>query len=604
MNKITLDELVSEISAQEALIHEPDETYHMLTRGMEEVAEAARSGKVTILSDYDADGICSAYIMEHLVKAINPECEVAVSINDRRGAYGLSPDVQGDGESRYIVCDMGCNQLSFARERLGENVIIIDHHLIEDKSVAEEFVRDHRLVNPHAFHEDESMNSQYCATGLAFRLFQLADNVQAMQEMDDKTRNTVAAMACIGTAADMVDVLDVNSFNRTILKQGCEIIDKADESNFDFVIGNVLAKCGIKDGVTAHQLAFNVGAFLNSASRMSEIIEENGAQLTYDAITGDPSRFQTYRTIDSLMDLNGERKKMMERIQDSPEYQSFIQDQRHGEHKGDNIAVVIVNDIPHSFAGLIAGKLSEATDKAIICLAHDTETDTYSGSARNGRNCETSLKAFMDYAVSKEAELFGDERLQIRYGGHEDAMGISSLKDAQRLMLLIDETKSEMKAIPLEQRTVLDISLSDLKPDCAETIAKLQAIEPVGVGNELPLAVIHGTETFHDKGFKSGKPYWKTVSITATDDKTAKLKVSDWSYSEASYPQTGKKEVATLAEISLSDYKGIHVELTAKPDRAFDAERAKEVELEKAEAGKGSKKQSKSKDDPTQKGDD
>lgn len=576
MKEITLDEMLADVQAQEALIHEPDEAYMMLTHGMEEVAEAARSGKVAILSDYDADGICSAYIMEKLVKAINPECEVTVSINDRRGSYGLSPDIQGDGESRYIVCDMGSNQLPLARERLGESVIIIDHHLIENDAIAEEFKKDHRLINPHAFHKDDSQNAQYCATGLAYRLFQMAENVQALQETNEKLSNTMAVMACIGTATDMVDVLDINSYNRTILKNGLEAIDKADETNLDFVIGNMLAKQKVNDGITAHQLAFNVGAFLNSASRMSEVIEQNGAALMYDMLTSDATDFKTYRKMEQLMDWNADRKALISQLTSDPEYQQFIEAHRYGEQAQDNIGVYQLPDnVPAAFAGLIAGKLTEATDKAIICLTYSESRGTYTGSGRNAESNETSLMDFMKAALQ-------DSPVEIQYGGHEEALGISRLNDIEGFKKAVDDAKDLMLAKSTDDKTVLKLSAAELSsPD---TLQKVLALEPTGIGLQIPSVEIRGVETFREKLFLKDNSQWKTVRIKDTeargeDGKPIVTDVKDWSYSPESYPQSGKKnnEIALIAELGISDFRGIHLELTTKFDRAFFAERQKEV---------------------------
>ncbi len=149
-------------------------------------------------------------------------------------------------------------------------------HLIVDDAIRNAFAdntdNNKGLLNPHALHENDEMNAQYCATGLAYRVFQempaLAQNKSIQPQITEKLENTMAVMAAIGTATDMVDVLDTHSNNREILKDGLRRIDNADEKDLDFVIGNMLARNNIPDGVTAHQLAFNVGAFLNSASRM------------------------------------------------------------------------------------------------------------------------------------------------------------------------------------------------------------------------------------------------------------------------------------------------------------------------------------------------
>lgn len=586
MKNVTLDELVQNVKGMEALIEEPKDVEQMIICAAMEVGEAAKSGKVKILTDYDADGICSAYIMEKTLKAINPECNVEVECNDRRGSYGLSPDIQGEADTRYIICDMGSNQLDLARERLGENVIILDHHIIEDEENRKAFMslepstNSSCLCNPHALHKDDSQNAQYCATGLAYRVYQESERLCKLYEKpfhtDEKQDNTVAVMACIGTATDMVNVLDLNSKNREILKDGLQRIDNADEENLDFVIGNILAKNKIADNVTAHQLAFNVGAFLNSASRMSEIAQENGAMRMYNAITADPTKASTYKEIDALMEQNRERKNLISQLTSEQAYKDFIDEHRFGAKANDNIAVYQLPDnVPHAFAGLVAGKLAEATDKAILCVTYSEKTGAYSGSGRNVPSNETSLMEFMKFAVAD-----ADAVLDIQYGGHEDAIGISHLDDITLFKESVERNASHMVAKDFSDKTFLSISLKDIASD--ETMAKMQEIEPVGVGLEIPPAIFKGNETYRDKLFKAGRDDWKSVKLTDPETKTS-VQVADWAYTPKAYPQSGKKgnEVAVVAELSINDYKGQHVELSAKTDRAFFAERVKEVELEK-----------------------
>ena len=555
MAKLTLDEMLDDVKAREAITEEAQETTEMIHNATEKLIDAAVSGKVTILSDYDADGICSAYILEHTVKAIAPECDVDVQLNDRRGSYGLSPDLQGEDDRHYIISDMGSNQLPFAREQLGDDVIIIDHHLIEDDAIRNAFVdntdNNKGLLNPHALHENDA--EQIHSTAIT-----------------EKLENTMAVMAAIGTATDMVDVLDTHSNNREILKDGLRRIDNADEKNLDFVIGNMLARNNIPDGVTAHQLAFNVGAFLNSASRMSEIAGENGAARMYKAITSDESSAKTYRELDFLQEQNTQRKALIGELTTSDEYKAFVQEQRYGNDKDNNIAVYQLPDnVPHAFAGLVAGKLAEATDKAILCVTYEDKTQSYSGSGRNTANNETSLKAFVDSIVAREAEAFGDQQLQMTYGGHSDAIGISALNDITRLEQLVDKFQDDMKQKPLEDRTYLDMKLSDISSQ--ETLAKVMALEPTGTGLQLPSVVVEGKENNRNQLYKRQRPDWKSVRIV--DDETKeKFDIADWAYDEKSYPQFEGNRIALVAELGISDYKGIHVELTAKTDRAFSAE--------------------------------
>lgn len=598
MKTITLDEMIAEVRACEAISQESNETHRMIAEATAEVREAAKSGKVKILTDYDADGICSAYIMEKTIRAINPECEVSVDCNDRRGHYGLSTDIQGDGESRYIICDMGSNQLNLARERLGENVIIIDHHLIEDKTVKDAFrygssyegkanpdavsAFNAGLCNPHAINDNDELNAQYCATGLTYRIYEqaaelttiLADKEASERLNDTKLKNTLAVMACIGTATDMVNVLDVNSDNRRILKEGLVAIDNADESNLDFLIGNMLVKHKINDGVTAHQLAFNVGAFLNSASRMSEVIEDNGANLMYQMLTSDASDYRTYQKMQELMEINAQRKEIINQIMAEPAYKEFIEAHCYGENALDNIGVYQLPDnTPAALAGLIAGKLEESTDKAIICLTYSESRGCYTGSGRNPESNSTSLMEFMQGALK-------DAPIEIKYGGHADALGISSLDDIVAFKNAIENYKDNMKAKSNDERVVLDLKFNEVASD--ETLAKLQALEPVGIGLQLPNIVVEGTELSREKLFLKNNANWKKVRVKDAETKTT-IDITDWSYSAEKYPQSGKKnnEIKFTATLAINDFGGLHTELTTKFDRQFYQERIKEIEAEK-----------------------
>ncbi len=589
MREITLDDLIAEVQAREKLIHEPQEVTDMLVTTAFEIVEAAKTGKVKILTDYDADGICSAYIMEHTIRALNPDCDVTVECNDRRGSYGLSPDVQGDGKSRYIILDMGSNQLPLARERLGENVIIVDHHLIENEEIRKAFVGKEAveyasayntcLCNPHAFNKDDSKNAQYCATGLAYRIYEFAKTSQKTLHIefhsDEKLDNTMLAMACIGTAADMVDVLDTNSFNRKILKDGVEVINKANEENFDFVIGNLLVRCGIGETTTAHELAFNVGSFLNSGGRMSEVIGENGAMRIYNALNGDESLSSTYFEFEALQEINAQRKKIIGDLTEDEAYKNFVYEHRFGDKVNDNIAVYqLPDDVPHALAGLVAGRLAEAVDKAILCVTYSSKTNAYSGSGRNVESNETSLIEFM-----KIATLDTDGTLEIKYGGHEDALGISYLNNIKALKEKVEKNAFEMTAKPLSEKTVLVISPEELaKP---ETIEKLKALEPVGTGLSIPPMQVEGAEQYKDKLFIKGREDWKTVRLKDTATKTV-YDITDFSYSPESYPQDNSKTVKALCTPSVNRYNGKEsIKLMARFDRGFLEERQKELEQTK-----------------------
>lgn len=564
MKEVTLDELIADVHLKEENAEEPQETAEKIKKITNVIEETAKSSPhVKILTDYDADGICSAYIMNKALKSLNDKLDVQVICNDRRNAYGVPKDVTAEENTKYIVLDMGSNELDYIQNTFGKDTVILDHHLIEDENTKEAFKTCSNLLNPKCTICDDGKSAEYCATGLAYRVYQtLTENCKDFQH-SEKLDNSVGIVACIGTVTDMVNVLDIHSNNREIIKNGLKLIDNADEQNTDFVIGNILSQCGIgKEDTTAHQVAFNVGAFINSASRMSELIQANGAQRMYNALSGNEHSAKTYFEISSLVSLNQERKNYIQSMQNK-EYYEFIE--KHRFNDNGNIAVFLLDDnTPSAFCGLMAGKLVESTNKAVICLSYNENTNCWSGSGRNAEGNE-SLKEFIDKVMqSPEAE-----NINIRYGGHHDAIGISALDNISKFAIAIDKYKDMLQKTDTE-RVILKLTPQEIGSD--ETLKKLQALEPVGIGLKLPPVIIEGKELRRNQGFLKGHSDWKKISV-----KDLPIQVNDWTYSPDIYPQDKKGNIKLLAEVSIGTYGGQHTELTAKWDKDFFQERCGEL---------------------------
>lgn len=316
MTEITLDELCEKAE----LLNEKASTVMIEDKALREqisktadiIAETAeQSRKIAILTDYDADGICSAYIMHSMLYYLNPELDISVVCNDRREAYGVPKFVEPDADTRYIVMDMGSNELDYIRNTFGRQTIVIDHHLIKDEDVKFDFEICPNLLNPHYLHDDDSLNADYCATGLAYRIYtELSERYPQLR--DNILQNTCSAIACIGTCADVVNLADEHSQNRHIVRQGLQAIGNATQWNMDSTLLYLLDKCGTaRHDVTAKDIAFNVAPVLNSASRMSDILQINGAMMMYKSLmTSDTER------LDFILSLNQKRKDYSKSLQD------------------------------------------------------------------------------------------------------------------------------------------------------------------------------------------------------------------------------------------------------------------------------------------------
>lgn len=596
MKEITLQDMLKKQEQLEESTTEPKLLVRKLVNTAKEIHKAAKEGEVKIVTDYDADGICSAYIIRALVKEINENANVEVICNDRRNAYGVPQELKGDGKSRYIVLDMGSNELEHIFSAFGDNTIVVDHHIIEDKEANISFERDSTLLNPHAFPLSDGSFSDYCATGLAQRLFFYTKRIDSTFIPSEKTENTIKIMGAIGTIADCVNVIDTHSYNRKIIRDGMRCIDNADKTNIEETIGVFLSACGLnKCDVTSQTIAFNVAPVINAASRMSSIENMNGAQFVFDTLTAPPC-LDTYYRIEKCIEMNNARKTFVNEIINSDECRDAVAQ----EMKNDNniFVYILPENTPTAMAGLIAGKMASRTSKAVIALTYDTEKGYYTGSCRNADDITTSLKEFVDSIASDIPDF--------EYGGHADAMGVSKITPAALDMLM---RKIDAEGKNIERKDEAEIERLVLLPTDIETekdvvnkdtVETLKALEPFGTGWKLPLAQFKGKELYRDGNFLPNKatgqkkdPTRKTVKVKIG---TGEVKIKDWDYSPDKYPQfSDKKTIMALARLELNrmispttkeQVEGL--QLTAETDFAFKNEYAKALENEtkKKDAGR------------------
>lgn len=275
--------------------------------------------------------------MQKTLKSIRPDKDVEVICNDRRNSYGVPKDVQKEDDTKYIILDMGSNEMDYIKSVLGDDTFVIDRHLIEEAHIRDKFTLSPNLIDPHSLHNgDDKDNARYCTTGIAYRIYQTCrDNIREFQ-FDEKQDNTAAITACIGTVGDAVNLMDMNSYNRAIVKDGMNRIDNATEDNLDYQVGYMLRKNGISDvNTNTTKLAFNIVSYINAASRMSDYMDRNGAQRSFNALTGDEREPDTYFEPDGFIEVNSEKKKLCSKLL-------------------------------HSLTGIMSGRIAEATDKAAI----------------------------------------------------------------------------------------------------------------------------------------------------------------------------------------------------------------------------------------------
>lgn len=544
MNEVTLDELLEQQEELEKNIKESAILQKKWSKIAKEIYNVAQRGNIKIITDYDADGICSAYIMRQVLFTANPQAKVDVICNDRRNPYGVPRDLQKEEGCDYIVLDMGSNELEYILDTFGQNTIIIDHHIIEDEEARIAFARDNTLLNPHSLQGTKEV-ADYCATGLAYRLLRVQE-IYYKIETEKVVKNTCLIMAAIGTIADCVNVMDTNSFNRLIIRDGMDAINDADFNNIDHTIGYFIAACLEDKGrfqskcdISSKNIAFDIAPVLNAGGRMSEVKNMNGAQYVFDTLIRKHDVDTQYR-INECIEMNKLRKSMLRDILSSDSYKSAVEFEKDRES---NICLYrLPDDTPSSIAGLIAGQFSSKTGKASIVVSYHTDKGYFVGSCRNSDEIETGIKDFIDSIAADIPEF--------EYGGHANAMGVSKLSSASYDILArkLEEMGSEMKLKEDVPRLVLKpeelADPNDPKKPNPETIEKLKKLEPFGTGWKLPRAEFRGK--------MSRQKYLKTTREIKMNCDNAEVKLKEWDFNDEDYPLLADNTFMALGSVELS----------------------------------------------------
>lgn len=559
VNEITLEEFAQQVADIESKTAEPNAFSKQIMDIASEIYSSTRRNRnFHIFTDYDADGITSAYIIQRLIQSINPKCEVTVTVNDPLNGYGTAgiTETKKDADSRYIVLDMGSNDMENIFDKFGQDTIIIDHHIFEDKEAKIAFGRDKPLLNPQSFTCDDGNSPQYCTAGLAYRIYKGTQKILGDKFMTTPMQdNTITAMAAIGTIADCVNVVDVNSHNRQIIKAGIDAINNADEKNFDGVIGLFLSKCGLgKCDVTAKDIGYSVSPVINAGNRMRGTLGYNSAQEVFNVLStrvpnnvfSDPNAdrsviIEVSRKLDNLIHHNEMRKEMTAKLQADPNYTNTVEAQL----ESDNAVFVyrLPDDTDTRFAGLIAGKLADATNKAVIVLSYNSETDSFAGSGRNAPSMESSLLEFIN-SIAPDIPDF-------EYGGHHDAMGVSSLSTAGYDML-IRKVDAEGKSMQYKDEiTRITATIEEL--NSPETLELMKSLEPFGNGLDSPTIQMECTERGSGKTISGNDN--KIHTVRDPEDKNQSLSITCFNNTKNAPMPLPNGKMWTVFEVGIHSYE-------------------------------------------------
>jgi single-stranded-DNA-specific exonuclease len=471
-------------------LHDP-----YLLHGMDNAVELlgdkiAEKRKIRVIGDYDADGVCSSYILWRLITYLGGDASVRLPDRVKDG-YGLNEtmveEAVRDGVDTIITCDNGiaaADALDKAKEA-GLSVIVTDHHEIpfhvEDGAAyydlpGADVILEPKMARERIRREDAGPEDFYypfrdiCGAEVTYKLAaamlgnpDLSDPAQSGQEA--ALLRELLAFAAIATVCDVMPLQDEN---RILVREGLKEASRTENVGLKALL---LATGIYGTPLTGYHAGFVIGPCINACGRM-----EN-AQKALDLFM-ESNPVKASARAEELRDLNEERKSLTE--QGVQEACAMVEAQRAAGGAVDKVFLLYLPDTRESIAGIIAGKVREKYAHPTFVL---TDAEGQPGMLKgSGRSID---------AYDMFSEMNGAKDLMEKFGGHKLAAGLSVKKENLEALRARLNEQCRLEEDAFRNVIYADMVLSPAYAS-AELVQQMKLLEPCGQGNAKPLFIAAG----------------------------------------------------------------------------------------------------------------
>ena len=477
---MSLDEFL--IEGDEPYIENLDETVQLINTYL----LTNETKKITIVGDYDCDGISATTIMAaaFMVRGIIPRLRIPHRFSE---GYGINESIIDDiDEGLLITVDNGITAISAikAAKEKGLTVIVTDHHLPKVDDEGNVILPEADIIlDPHINRENSEFED-YCGAGIAYRV------AKAMNP--EKSLRTLLVLASIATVADVVPLYGAN---RKLLKEGLTAINERTAETVLPGLRKLMELTRLYDHINEESYGFVLAPLFNAPGRL----HDNGSDMVVRLLSMGEKSPDLTALSERVFNNNNRRKELVRLAME--DLSGAI------GSSGERPIVVYKEGINEGIVGLIAGRLCEMYRCPAVCLTDSNEEGMIKGSARSIP--EIHVKNVLDSI----------QTLLVKYGGHAGAAGLtlkkenlSSFKEAFTDACLNDFEKS----LPPEKREKRDEFLPwlsyedtyDLELDISDIdniMNELSLFAPFGEGNPAPRFYIEIDISPVEVSFLSGK---------------------------------------------------------------------------------------------------
>lgn len=368
-----------------------------MDKAVARVRQAIESGeRIAVFGDYDVDGSASAALLHDFFAALGSAPRIYIPDRMSEG-YGPSAkallQLKSEGAGLVITVDCGATAISAlaAAREAGLDVIVLDHHAVEDPPPALAHVNPNRPG-------DISGLGHLCAAGVTF-LFAVALHrslrdagwyaASGVAEPDLRRQIDLVGLA---TVCDVVPLIGVN---RAFVRAGLAELAKLKRPG----LAQLASVGGIAPPFTPYHLGFAFGPRINAGGRVGR------CGLGVDLLTAaDPAKAAEFAL---LLDLHNRERQAIEKI--------ILEDAIALAASQDNSPFIFVaGEGWHAgVVGIVAGRLKDRFAKPAFVVGFE---------GGMGRGSARSIAGVDLGAMVRAAK---DEGLLGHGGGHAMAAGFS-----------------------------------------------------------------------------------------------------------------------------------------------------------------------------------
>jgi single-stranded-DNA-specific exonuclease len=426
-------------------------TFKDMDRATDRILSAIKNReKITVIGDYDVDGVTSTTLMKLFFDEINYPIEWIIP-NRFKDGYGLSANIipRIKGTDLAITVDNGISAVYAAQlcKDEGIDLIITDHHLL-----APEIPEAYAIIDQKQ-EECKFPYSDVCGAQIAWYLIASLKNALEIKI------NMISYMELVAIAI-IADMMPLQHINRAMVEVGIQSLNKSNRP----AIKAFLEHSG-KETLNAEDIGFFLAPLLNSAGRMED------ASYAVDFLVS-TNIYDARVRLERLKDFNTLRKATEQDITEKAMLQVSVDDE----------VIVVAGEHWHEgVVGIVAARVARHHEKPCIVLSQ-SEEGVLKGSGRSFGECDL-------FSIVDDCR----EHLE-KFGGHSAAIGLSLQQEnleAFKIQVGQNFASGGYEKEVVDSEIVGELHFSDISFDLTNLAKKF---EPYGQGNSKPKFISSNVE--------------------------------------------------------------------------------------------------------------